>query len=153
MVGVPARQEQALAAISERLAGFPGVLGALVVGSLASGAADAASDVDLIVCARPGGFASAWQHRHDLHASGALVCWDDGLQASPQAGVHRWVTPDMVLVEVLFAAPGGGVRLASPWRLIAGNPHTASSFPPRRRSTAPSLTATPRTRWTGPSTT
>jgi len=41
------------------------------------------------------------------------------------------VTPDLVLVEALFAAPSCGVRLAQPWTLIAGEPEASAVFPAR----------------------
>jgi predicted nucleotidyltransferase len=131
MVGVPMRQEIARAAIAERLARSKHLLGALLVGSLAAGVADAASDIDLLVCARPGRFGQAWQDRHELHVTGALARWDDGPEPGREIAVHRWVTGDMVLVEALFTAPDNGVRLAQPWRLIAGGPDVVSSFAPR----------------------
>ena len=57
MVGVPMRQETARAAIAERLARSKHLLGALLVGSLAAGVADAASDIDLLV------LRTAWEVR------------------------------------------------------------------------------------------
>ncbi len=125
------RQESALAAITQHLTSMPEVLGALVVGSMAAETADAASDIDLIVCAHPGRFEQAWRLRNDLHATGALICWDDGREGDREIGVHRWVTTDVVLVEVLFATPGSGVRLAEPWKVIAGDASVASLFPAR----------------------
>lgn len=101
------------------------------MGSLAAGTADAASDIDLIICTRPGRFADAWAARHELHATGALVSWDDHRQAGTEIAVHRWVTPDLVLVEALYAAPGSGARLAQPWKLITGDHDTAAAFPAR----------------------
>jgi len=130
-LGSPHRQQAALAAISRQLAAAADVLGALVVGSLAAGTADAASDIDLIICTRPGRFAEAWARRHDLHATGALVSWDDQRQTATEIAVHRWVTPDLVLVEALFAAAGSGVRLAQPWKLITGEPEASAAFPAR----------------------
>jgi len=62
--GSPHRQQAAPAAISRQLAAAPDVLGALVVGSEAAGTADATSDIDLIICIRPGRFAGAWARRH-----------------------------------------------------------------------------------------
>lgn len=110
---------------------MPDVLGALLVGSMAAGTADAASDIDLIVCAHPGRFEQAWRHRNDLHAPGALICWDDGRQSDREIGAHRWVTTDVVLVEALFATPHSGVRVAEPWKVIAGDASVASLFPAR----------------------
>jgi hypothetical protein len=133
----PDRQQTALTAITRQLAAAPDVLGALVVGSLAAGSADAASDIDLIICTRPGRFADAWARRHQLHATGALVSWDQQRQPASQIAVHRWVTPDFVLVEALYAAPGSGARLAQPWTLITGEPEVPAAFtarPPIDRS-------------------
>jgi hypothetical protein len=130
-LGSPHRQQAALAAITRQLASAADVLGALVVGSLAAGSADAASDIDLIICTRPGRFAGAWARRHELHATGALVSWDDQSPITTEIAAHRWVTPDLVLVEALFAAPGSGVRLAQPWTLIAGEPEVTAAFPAR----------------------
>jgi len=130
-LGAPVRQASALAAITRRLTSMPEVLGAFLVGSMAAGAADAASDIDLIVCAHPGRFDQAWRLRNDLHATGALICWDDGRESNHEIGVHRWVTTDVVLVEVLIATPGSGVRLAQPWKVIAGDASVAQLFPAR----------------------
>jgi predicted nucleotidyltransferase len=136
-VGSPQRQRAALSAITQQLADAPDVLGAVVVGSLAAGSADAVSDIDLIICALPGRFAEVWSRRNDLHVTGALVSWDDKSQGTGEIAVHRWVTDDLVLVEALFATPGSGVRLAQPWRIIAGDPQVADAFgsrPPIDRS-------------------
>ena len=59
----------------------------------------------MIICTRPGRFADARARRQDLHATGALVSWNDQSQTAAQIAVHRRVTPDRVLVEALFAAP------------------------------------------------
>jgi Nucleotidyltransferase domain len=131
MVGAPVRQHRALAAIASRLDVLPEVLGALVVGSLAAGTADAASDIDLLILAAPGDFARAWARRSELHVTGALVSWDDGPEPGTDIAVHRWVTGDVVLVEALFTTEGSGVRLAEPWRVIAGAPQIAASFAAR----------------------
>jgi hypothetical protein len=129
MTGEPTRQLRQLDLVTERLAEMPEVLGAILVGSLAAGTADACSDVDLLVRTR--GFDAGWGRRHDVHGDGALVCWDTGPAAGSEVAVHRWVTADMVLVEALFAGPAGGVRLAKPWRVVAGDAAVAASFEPR----------------------
>jgi hypothetical protein len=130
-LGPPERQQRILAAVTRQLAVTAEVLGALLVGSLAAGSADAASDIDLIICTRPRMFADPWARRHELHVTGALVHWDSQSQASEEILVHRWVTPDLVLVEALFAAPHSGVRLAPPWTLITGGPEVVAAFPLR----------------------
>jgi hypothetical protein len=131
MIGEPARQHRHLALITERLALMPEVLGAILVGSLAAGTADACSDIDLIVATPDGRFAPGWERRHDAHGDSALACWDTGPDAGSEVALHRWVTADMVLVEALFASPASGARLAKPWRIIAGDQAMADSFEPR----------------------
>ena len=131
MVGEPARQQRALAVIAERLRGMPEVRGAILIGSIAGGVADAASDVDLIICPVPDQFAAAWERRHDVHGPQTLVCWDDRRDGKAEAGVHRWVTEDMVLIEALFATPASGARLAPPWQMLVGSEDVARSLTPR----------------------
>lgn len=131
MIGEPIRQLQQLARITERLAAMPQVLGAILVGSLVAGAADACSDIDLIVCTADGLFATAWERRHAVHDDSSLACWDQGPDAGSEVAVHRWVTADMVLVEALFASPVSGVRLAKPWRVIAGDARVTDRLLPR----------------------
>jgi hypothetical protein len=130
VVGQPARQQRALAAIADRVAGMPEIAGAILVGSNAGGVADAASDVDLIICPVQGQFEAAWQRRHDVHGPQALACWDDRQDAG-EVGAHRWVTDDMVLVEALFATPASRARLAPPWRMLVGGPEVARALTPR----------------------
>ncbi len=131
MIGKPTRQLQQLALVSERLAAMPEVLGAILVGSLASGTADACSDIDLLVRTPEGRFAAGWERRHDVHGDSALACWDQGPNPGSQVAVHRWVTTDMVMVEALFASPASGARLAKPWRVVVGDQAVADSFEPR----------------------
>jgi hypothetical protein len=131
VVGQPLRQQHALAAMAERLREMPEVGGAIVIGSIAGGVADAASDVDLIVCPVPDQFGGAWRRRHDIHGPQVLVCWDDRRDGAAEVGVHRWVTDDMVLVEALFATAASGARLAPPWRMLVGSEDVARSLTPR----------------------
>lgn len=131
VIAEPHRQQQALAVMTERLTAFPEVLGAILVGSLAMDTAEACSDIDLVICSPDGQFAAAWSRRHDVHLTDAIVCWDEGPDVGAEIAIHRWVTPDMVLVEALFASPGSGVRLATLWRAVAGDPGAASLFAPR----------------------
>jgi hypothetical protein len=131
-LGAPVRQDAAVAAIARQLAAMTDcVLGALVVGSMAAGTADAASDIDLLVCAQPGRFGEAWRRRVDLHVTGAPVAWDKEPVMGSEIGVHRWITDDLIMVEALIAAPRSGVRLATPWKVIAGDASVAGCFEPR----------------------
>jgi len=97
------RQESTVAAIARRLDANPDLQGALLVGSLASGNADAASDVDLLVRTRAGAFSAAWHARSDLHATGAVISWDEESHLEREIATHRWVTDDLLLIEALFA--------------------------------------------------
>jgi hypothetical protein len=126
--GTPARQLALVSAIAIRAAEWPDVLSVVLVGSLAAGTADALSDLDLIVCVRPGRFAAAWEARGALHATGSLYAWDEQDAAGREIACHRWVSDDVILCEALFATPDSGCRLAPPWQLIHG---TAAPFPSR----------------------
>jgi Nucleotidyltransferase domain len=132
----PLRQVTTLAALAEHITASSLLDGAILVGSFARGTADAASDLDLIVCVRDGHFATAWQQRTVLQVTGAMVWWDQHL-VPDRMGAHKWVTNDLVLVECLLAAPDSGVRLASPYRVVAGGPGLAERFiarPPIQRA-------------------
>jgi hypothetical protein len=131
MVGQPTRQRAVVDRIGERIAVIPQFAAAILIGSLAAGTAAAASDVDLIVCPAGGQFAAAWARRADLHVTGALVCWDNARTEVAGIAAHRWVTDDMVYVEALFGEPDTGIRLAPPWRLIAGDRRLAGRYPKR----------------------
>jgi hypothetical protein len=136
-LGIPARQERTLAALIERIAGSPWLDGAILVGSMAAGRADAISDVDLIVSVRAGAFESAWQDRHQLRAAGAILWWDVAPEPEREVAAHKWLTDDLVLVEALFAGPTSGVRLAPPWRVVAGDAALPDRFdrrPPIQRT-------------------
>jgi hypothetical protein len=53
-------------------------------------------------------------------------------------GAHKWVTNDLVLVECLLAASDSGVRLAPPYRAVAGEPGLAERFTAAHPSSRPS---------------
>ena len=132
----PLRQSATLAALLEHITASSVLDGAILLGSFAHGTPDALSDLDLIVCARDGHFATAWQQRTALRVTGAMVWWDQHLMPD-RVGAHKWITNDLVLVECLLAAPDSGVRLASPYRVVAGDPGLAERFsarPPIQRA-------------------
>ena len=81
--------------------------GAIVIGSFAAGTAD-------------GRFEKAWAARRELEGAEALVAWDDTDPADPEIGARKWLTRDIVLVECLVATPASGVKLAEPFRVVAG---------------------------------
>lgn len=119
-VGTPDRQRATLAKIVDAVGHRPWLDALLVVGSLADDAADALSDVDLVLVVLEGHFEAAWSERLGLHAADALRVWDQRPEQA-EVGAHKWLTADLVLVEMLIATPSSGVRLAEPWLLVAGN--------------------------------
>jgi hypothetical protein len=138
MVGAAQRQHDTLNAIVAAVDRLPWLRSLLVIGSLAEDdKADALSDIDLLVVVFPDAFDAAWAHREELHATGALCSWDQRADESSDVAAHRWLTPDLVLVEALMATPASGVRLADPWRLAAGDPaapHELAHRPPIDRA-------------------
>ena len=133
----PARQAAAPAAITQRLTGMPEVPGALVLRSMAVGMADAASDTDLIACAHPGRSGQAWRLRNDLHATGALICWDDSRERDRGRSVPTAGLPPTSSWPRRSSQPGSSLRLAGPWKVIAGDASVARFFPARPRLTEP----------------
>jgi hypothetical protein len=132
----PLRQSATLAALLEHVTASSMLDGAILLGSFARGTPDAVSDLDLLVCVRDGHFAAAWRQRTALQVTGAMVWWDQHL-VPDRVGAHKWVTNDLVLVECLLAAPNSGVRLAPPYRVVAGDPGLAERFttrPPIQRT-------------------
>lgn len=120
-VGTPDRQQAVLAAVIRAAPSLAWIDAVVLVGSMADEAADALSDIDLIVVVREGRFDDAWSARHDLEATGALLAFDERPDPSREIGAHRWLTPDLVLVEALIATASSGVRLAPPWRILYGD--------------------------------
>lgn len=93
---------------------------AVLVGSFAAGLADALSDIDLILLAPDGGFARAWDLRHELHAEEPIMAWDEPRPGLPEVAGHSWLTREIIMVETLFATASSGFRLAEPHVVLAG---------------------------------
>lgn len=111
-------------------------IGAMVlVGSFANGTADAMSDLDLIFLVHEGHFEPAWRRREELHVTGSVIHWDEhGGESNEEphgVGGHRWITPDLVVVESVVSTPQGGGRLAEPHKLVVGDPRLVQGFPKR----------------------
>jgi hypothetical protein len=129
------RQWPTLEALAEYVGQVQLFLGALLIGSFARGTADDMSDLDLILVSRDEGFEDIWQHRQDLHVTGALAAWDERFQK--RCGAHKWLTRDCVFVECLIAAPSSGVKLAAPFVVVTGEPN----LPTRLEQRSPILRA------------
>ena len=115
------RQESVTARLAERIEASPVLEGAILIGSFAADTADEVSDVDVIVVVDEGRFNEAWEDRCDLEGSEALVAWDVVDAKHAEIGGHKWLTADIVLVDCLLATPSSGVRLADPFRILAGD--------------------------------
>lgn len=120
-VGTADKQRATLTKIADVAAQRPWLDALLLVGSLADDAADALSDIDLLAVVREGQFQHAWADRRYLHAREAVCAWDQRPNEQAEVAAHKWLTPDLVLVEVLIATPSSGVRLADPWAVVAGD--------------------------------
>ena len=90
---------------------------------------DELSDLDMILAVPEGTFARAWDARHTLSAH---ALWrDDAPESQPDGpGVHKWLSREVVLVEVLLGEPGQ-FRIAPPFALVWGDEALASRLPER----------------------
>jgi hypothetical protein len=103
----------------------------ILIGSLADDTADALSDLDLLVIVHEGRFAAAWASREALHATAALYSWDQFSGDLIEVAAHRWLTPDLVLVEALFATASSGLRIAPPYLVVTGDRDAPTALTPR----------------------
>ncbi|HZD73233.1 MAG TPA: nucleotidyltransferase domain-containing protein [Actinomycetota bacterium] len=126
-----ARQWPTLERLIERVEASPLLEGMVLVGSFANGQVDPLSDLDLVVAVPQDGFEAAWAARGELYGGSALVAWDQRDPGFEQAGAHKWLTRDLVLVECLLSTVSSGVRLADPAVVIAGDPGLRDRFPRR----------------------
>ena len=100
----------------------------LVVGSFATGEADAMSDVDAFILVDTGTFPVAWDLRHDLHGESVVACWDTGL-GEPGFGGHKWLTTDLTYFDCAIAEPQT-VKLAGPFLPAAGREDLVAGITP-----------------------
>ncbi len=133
---VQLRQLPLIERLTGQVKGMHEFLGAILLGSFAAGRADALSDLDLLLVAREGKFSAAWTRRHDLHGAEMLVSWDVMREGVMEMGAHKWITPDVIMVECLIATPSSGVRLVGPFAVITGDarlPEMLTRRPPITR--------------------
>ncbi|MGH2737156.1 MAG: nucleotidyltransferase domain-containing protein [Actinomycetota bacterium] len=125
------RQEAILERLTRCVEKSPDIGAMLLVGSFASGTADVVSDLDLFLITYEGRFEQAWKRRDELHVTGAIVHWDEQAGEPHSVAGHRWVTPELVLVESVISAPRDGARLAAPFKLVVGDTRLVENFPRR----------------------
>jgi Nucleotidyltransferase domain len=137
------RQWPTLERLIEHVEASPTLDGMILLGSFARGQVDALSDLDLVLVVPDGGFEAAWAARAELRGGSTLVAWDQRDPGRTQAGAHKWITGDLVLVECLLATPSSGVRLAEPAAVLAGGRELLDRFPRRPPVTRAELAAHP----------
>ena len=125
------RQHALLQTLADHVNTSPNIGALVVLGSFANRTADAVSDLDLFFIAYDGHFQDAWERRRELHVTGAIVEWDELAPDSGPVAGHRWLTPDVVLVESVISVPEGGGRLAEPFKVVAGDAELVVNFPRR----------------------
>jgi hypothetical protein len=126
------RQDALLKRLSEHVEDSVAFGALVVVGSFASRTADAVSDLDLFFITYRGRFKDVWNRRRDLHVTGEIVEWDLLNANADAVGGHRWISPDLVLVEAVISEPDGGGRIAEPFELVTGDPQLLKGFPRRK---------------------
>ena len=121
------RQWPVLEAVAERVASSDVLDGLVVLGSFAAARADDVSDLDLVAVVAPGWFDEAWRRRDEFESPGALLTWDyqDG---SPEEGVRKWLTRDVVKVELVLTT-GPNFLLAEPAIVGVGSGDLLDRFP------------------------
>jgi predicted nucleotidyltransferase len=139
------RQWPTLERLIEHVQASPALAGMIVVGSFARGDVDPLSDLDLVLVlvAPEDRFEAAWAARERLHGDSALVGWDQRDPGFAEAGAHKWITRDLILVECLLTTVSSGVRLADPAAVLAGDPGLVDRFPRRPPITRAEMEAQP----------
>jgi len=112
-----------------RVAEIPAVDGLLAIGSFAAGQPDELSDLDLVVVVPEGRFEEAWEQRASLQTPDALTWWDFRPYPDRDVGGHKFLTRDIVKVELLFSTPSGGAQLADPYAVLVGDDSLGERFP------------------------
>jgi hypothetical protein len=124
-----ARQAAALEAVSRACRALAGASALILVGSCARDDVDELSDIDLLLVAGPGQFSAVWEQRHTVSAN-AVWSADSPQSKLSGPGVHKWLTHEIVFVELLIGEPGQ-FRVADPFRLLWGDEAALANVPRR----------------------
>ena len=119
------RQAAALEAISGSCRALTGASALIVLGSCARDDVDEMSDLDLMLVVAPDLFESVWGRRNGISRN-ALWSADSPQSKALGPGAHKWLTRDLVFVEMLIGEPTQ-LRLAEPFRVLWGDPSSRRS--------------------------
>jgi hypothetical protein len=101
----------------------------IIVGSFAKNKADGASDLDLMIPVRSGGFQEAWDARATLQPPGTLYAWDVQPPSEVEWAARKFITSDIVKVEIGITDPdGSGARIAAPFVVLEGDSSSADRY-------------------------
>ena len=115
--------------VADKVADEPSLDGLILIGSLAKGTADEASDLDLVVAVGEGRIQEAWEQRTSLVPPDALAAWDDSRSDLGREIVGRkFLSRDVVKVELTLATPSSPFRLADPFVVAVGDEVVAERF-------------------------
>jgi hypothetical protein len=123
------RQWRTLTHVASRVEDADALEGLLAIGSFAAGQPDDLSDLDLVVVAAEGRFGEAWELRSRLQTADALTAWDFRPDPEREVGGHKYLTGDIVKVELLIATPSSGAKLADPYAVLVGDDALGERFP------------------------
>jgi nucleotidyltransferase-like protein len=121
------RQWPTLAAIALQAENHASVDALLALGSLARGSADEASDLDLVVLVSQGRFDRVWADRDAFVPPRTFARWDQTDDVGQDEGVRKFITRDVVKVELVFTT-GESFALAEPYAVLVGDPSVAGRF-------------------------
>jgi hypothetical protein len=121
------RQWPTLSWIAECVEGHDLLDGLIAIGSIAKGSADHASDLDLIGVVTADAFTQAWSARQEFEPPGTVFGWDQTDDLGAEEGVHKFLTLDMIKVELVLTT-GRDFVLAEPYALLAGEESLPTRF-------------------------
>jgi hypothetical protein len=122
------RQWPTLEWVVERVSTQPAFVALFLCGSFATGHADEVSDIDFIASIADGRFEDAWAQRSSLVPPDALLSWDRRPDPMRELGAIKFLSRDVVKVELSFSTAAGRNLLADPFVLLIGDQRAAESF-------------------------
>jgi predicted nucleotidyltransferase len=114
--------------VVEQVSGHPAFEALFLCGSFATGRADDASDIDFIASVADGRFVEAWEQRSELVPPDALFAWDRRADPKRELGAIKYLSREVVKVELSFSTAAGQNLLADPFVVLVGDEKAAERF-------------------------